>query len=153
MTIKLYITNDVINKIEKTLIDELSIECHIYDNASIITPVVITANQSCLTNYNYCYIDSYKRYYFITNIEAQNDGFVKISLSCDVLYSYKDVILSSTVIARRSTNKGNARYYDDKLPTSQQTQFQIKTFPLIPLNSNAINSDTKCFVLSANGGE
>lgn len=48
-------------------------------------------------DYNYCYIPSIKRYFFITNCNIRRNGIVFITLHVDVLQTYKEQINNAKI--------------------------------------------------------
>ena len=68
-------------------------------------------------NWTYCYIPQLKRYYFITAKESISKHFTRITLSVDVLYSFKSLILSQTnVMINRNETNYNGYLTDSKFP-------------------------------------
>lgn len=115
MQIDLYTTNSPKNKISKELSNKTTIDCKLTDNCDIITPKIVLKGYK---GHNYCYIDSFKRYYYITNVNIGIGGRYTLELSVDVLMSYKNDILNSLA------------YIES---VSRET-------PLIPINDNSIFS-------------
>lgn len=115
MTIKLYKNSSDKRYLNKSLSDEKTLSnCRIYDNNSISTPTIRIDTDSVIpTGYNYAYIPDFGRYYYITDIEVSN-GYILVSLSVDVLMTYKDSILSSEVIVGRQQSMFNTYLADDK---------------------------------------
>ena len=70
---------------------------------------------------NYCYIEEFKRFYFIDDIVIQNNKLFSLALSVDVLESYKNkyMILDAFVLRNEFqydpfVNDANINYYIDK---------------------------------------
>ena len=63
-----------------------------------------------LINFNYMYIDKFKRYYFIEDVEVFPNKIYKLTLKCDVLMSFKDDILNSYGNITSQTNYND--YYN-----------------------------------------
>lgn len=55
-----------------------------------------------LLNFNYAYIPEFRRYYFVSDITTTNTGLYIVSLIVDVLYTYKDELLSLEGIVERN---------------------------------------------------
>mgnify|MGYP006872989473 CR=1 FL=1 len=87
--------------------------------SSILNPVIIItespANHAAWANANYAYIPDFNRYYFITNT-VFNGIQVELSLSVDVLASWKTVIRNSTQYVLRSASSYNGAIRDTKYP-------------------------------------
>lgn len=79
-------------------------QCSMKTSSSIISPVIdikYPANQ--VPDFNYAYIDSFKRYYYITDV-TYSIGIWTLSLSVDVLATYRPDILNSTQYVLRSAS-------------------------------------------------
>ena len=94
MELKIYNNNSNTNVLNKniTLVSTLDFSLKI-DN-SILQPVLILKNYS---NGNYCYIEEFKRYYYITDIKLLTGGLYQLQLEVDVLMTYKDVIMNNPI--------------------------------------------------------
>ena len=99
--------NSVIGKI-KTLV--YSTECDIKGESSIINPVLILKYNEKIFESNYIYIPTWKRYYFIDDVRVLTGGRVEVSLSVDVLESFKDSILELNVILSDTEHTGLNNY-------------------------------------------
>lgn len=64
---------------------------------------VMSENPYAVPEHNYIYIPKFKRYYFIDNITSVRKGLWRISMSVDVLMSFRDKINNLTGIVKRST--------------------------------------------------
>ena len=54
--------------------------------------------------FNYVYIEDFKKYYFVENVRYIGGQTYLLTLSLDVLQTYKDVILQSTALIVESDN-------------------------------------------------
>lgn len=99
--------NSVIGK-NKTLVYET--ECEIKGESSIINPVLILKYNEQLFASNYVCIPSWSRYYFIDDVRVLTGGRVEVSLSVDVLESFKDAILELNVILSDTEQTGVNNY-------------------------------------------
>lgn len=107
MTIIFYKTLSKPNEINKVLQNSFTITGNFKTDTDIIKPIIKVLNTTDFNifDYNYCYISELKRYYFIEDITILADKLFFISLSLDVLYTYKNAILSSVGnISRYSQN-------------------------------------------------
>lgn len=107
MTIIFYKTLSKPNEINKVLQNSFTITGNFKTDTDIIKPIIKVLNTTDFNifDYNYCYISELKRYYFIEDITILADKLFFISLSLDVLYTYKNAILSSVAnISRYSQN-------------------------------------------------
>ena len=94
MELKIYNNNSNKNVLNKniTLVSTLDFSLKI-DN-SILQPVLILKNYS---TGNYCYIEKFKRYYYITDIKLLTGGLYQLQLDIDVLMTYKDIIITNPI--------------------------------------------------------
>ena len=99
--------NSVIGK-TKTLVYQTP--CEIKGESSIINPVLILQYNEQLFSSNYVYIPAWSRYYFIDDIRVLTGGRVEVSLSVDVLESFKDSILELNVILSDTEQTGLNNY-------------------------------------------
>lgn len=107
MTIIFYKTLSKPNEINKVLQNSFTITGSFKTDTDVIKPIIKVLNTTDFNifNYNYCYISELKRYYFVEDITILADKLFFISLSLDVLYTYKNAILSSVGnISRYSQN-------------------------------------------------
>ena len=91
--------------------------CSIKDVSSIINPYIeIADNLAAAPQWNYCYIPAYNRYYWIVEWTWER-GFWSAELSVDVLASYRDNILDSTLYVLRSASNYDGNIIDTLYPT------------------------------------
>lgn len=106
-TIKLYNFNKKSNSTKRPLSSAgVSFSCNMKSVSSILNPVVDIVDktgQNKIPLYNYAYIQEFKRYYFITDI-TYDIGIWTLTLSVDVLTSFRTDILNSNQYVLRSSN-------------------------------------------------
>lgn len=83
---------------------------------NIIDPEIKIASQSDPTGYNYCYLPTFSRYYWVKNW-TYVDGLWNASLTVDTLASYRDEIGYSTEYVVRSSAKFDPKIADNLYPT------------------------------------
>lgn len=83
---------------------------------NIIDPEIKIATQSDPTGYNYCYLPTFSRYYWVKNW-TYSDGLWNASLTVDTLASYRDEIGYSTEYVVRSSAKFDPKIADNLYPT------------------------------------
>ena len=111
MEIKLYKTNDDNRVINKTLDLLKTKNVILKDNVNISSPTfILKYEKSLFENMNYCYISEFKRYYYIVNKECLDSEHYKITLSCDVLMSFKDSFINTPMLINRTSNKDKSNY-------------------------------------------
>ena len=120
------------------------------DNIDIINPtIIISSDISALKDYNYVYLPNLNRYYFINGFSSLFGNRTELSLSVDVLMSWQSDILNMSVIAARSTNKGNRQMTDPLLPTLNKTNksvYRLSNGLFYPSQLSAATS--RCYVLT-----
>ena len=148
MDITFYKTKSETNKINKTLSDAITLTGSFKDNTNIVLPTITVHYNADLLTLNYCYIPVFNRYYFVDSIELDGE-FLVIALSCDVLMSFKNDILSSKVrVVRSSSSK--IKYLPDSLIT--QTAKTNYTFKKLGTGFNVAES-TNNYILVLSGKE
>lgn len=91
----------------------LQITCTLKSPCGILKPVIVVAsaqNEFNPSQYNYCYIPSFSRYYFVRNWVFESGGVCSAELEVDVLASFKDDIGSKNFYFTRSST-----LYDDSI--------------------------------------
>lgn len=95
-------------------------QCEIIEDSSIITPKIrwqeVSNPTTNVYDFNYCYIATFGRYYFVTNITYQLGTWL-IDLSVDVLATAKSTIGSSTQYILRSAYEFDGDIVDSMYPT------------------------------------
>jgi len=92
MKLKIYNNNSNNNVLNKkiTLVNEL--DFNLKSDNSIMQPILVLKNY---TKGNYCYIDEFKRYYFINDVRLLTGGLYELQLDVDVLMTYKNAIINA----------------------------------------------------------
>ena len=93
-------------------------DCRLLDGSGIMNPT-IELNIGLVqdpSQFNYCHIPEYNRYYYVTEWYFQ-DGLWTASLNVDVLSTYKQQIGSSTLYVLRASNSYDGRVMDNMYPT------------------------------------
>ena len=100
--IKTFIYNGKPNEVNKTLQATEEYTGVLNATFNVLTPVVRFRTRTPVT-FNYVYIESLNRYYFVS--EKQQDGDIcTVYLRTDVLMTYKDKILESTGTLTKGAN-------------------------------------------------
>ena len=126
MQITFYSTDDGENVINKTLSQGVTIPINLKRETDILSPVLTLTNKTGIdySQFNYCYIDVLKRFYFIRTVRQLNSALFHVELSCDVLETYKDKILASKARFKRKVKTGD--YYNASIDDS--TKQTINTY-------------------------
>ena len=147
MDIILYKTQSERERINKTLSDALTLTGTLRDESSVINPSFIIQNEN-LSSYNYCYISSFNRYYFINNITSIRNGLWKIDCSVDVLMSYKQEILDLNVIVSDVSSGENP---DSVYVSGEQWFTMVKTKTDVLVFPSGLLDDGE-YILITSGG-
>lgn len=87
---------------------------------SVLNPSIYLKTDSSPVAYNYCYIQDFGRYYFITDWESDHNLWWA-HCTVDPLASWKTQILGTTQYVLRSSSEFNEYIYDTKIPMSKDT--------------------------------
>lgn len=133
MIIFLHKTTSERNKIIKEFDsnDSLTLSGYLRGECSVLQPVVvIEMTGNLITQYNYCYIPEFGRYYFINNIESVRNNAWRIYCNVDVLMSYRNQILDLNVIVSDETSPDNETYMSGEVwNTTVRTKTDVINFP------------------------
>lgn len=127
MDIKLLKTADPPHKLNKAFTEIATITATLKDDTNIMRPVILLSPSYFSTACNYCYIPDFKRYYYINGKGITVGKLVQFMLEIDVLMSWQESIKNSTVVASRSTNKGN-KLLPDNIPVLANRNVIYKAF-------------------------
>ena len=109
----------------------------IYDT-SILKPTFVIAGD--VSQYNYCYIPLFDRYYYIVSNTIKAGTIEELMLEVDVLQSWKGDastgILSNSAIIERQESLNNAYFTDDMYWT--QANKEVKTIPFLDQDGNEL---------------
>ena len=99
--------------INKNLIEGDTFEGQARDQISIMNPIV-TFDTEDIIKYNYAYIPEFERYYTIDNIVVYRNNLYEVTMSVDVLMSFRRDILSCVaVVDKQSMQENGDEYIDD----------------------------------------
>lgn len=94
---------------------------------NIIDPEIKIATQSDPTGFNYCYLPTFSRYYWVKNW-TYADGLWNASLTVDTLASYRDEIGGATEYVVRSSAKYNGTISDGLYPATAEVRSVTSAF-------------------------
>ena len=152
MDITLYKCADDKRVVDKTLSGAITKTCIVKDdNNSIYNPRIQIAQFSGFSAYNYAYIKSYGRYYFIDDMTVDNGGLLTISLSVDVLKTYAAHIKASKALIFRQSKNVNALISDGLIPAQVNEITVTRAFSGGEL-SNQLPANSNNFVLTTYKG-
>lgn len=146
MQVELYTSTDSPNVINKTLTKVREVNVIFRQMVDETAPVMILHKQN-IDGCNYAYIPTFKRYYFIRDISNYNNVLARVTLTSDLLMTYKDTLLNSEV---KITATEKPSYLSTNLPTKTQTTVR-KTFSTVTLPT--VNSIILTTVGGINNGK
>ena len=82
------------------------------ESMNIETPELLINRDDSIIGFDYAYIPTFKRYYFLNSMEIVNGNQFRLSLESDPLESFSEDIKNSECVAKRSTNHGNPEIED-----------------------------------------
>ena len=142
MIAKAYNTESSVNTINKDINFVTDIDVKFKDEVNIYNPSIVLKYDD-LIDFNYIYIDKFKRYYFIEAVEVFPNKIYHLTLKCDVLMSFKDDILASYGNIISQTNYNDYYNFDYSSEVRKETNIY---------NSNVILDDVKTTILCTIGG-
>ena len=108
--------------------DILTIEGKLMFEQSFLSPKFIIEG-TIISEYNYCYIPDFKRFYYITEQIARTGALTEIHMQVDSLQSWKTEILAADAIIERSAKDSNVNmYFSDNMYWTQANK-EVKTVP------------------------
>lgn len=146
MDIRLCNNSSEHNEINKIISTGETFSCVLRAEASITEPVILLEYDGNPSNYNYCYIPDFSRYYYITDITSARNNLWIISCRVDVLMSFKESILSSVAIVEETSVTGINNYLSNDV---WRSLVKDKT-SIIPFSSG-LNSSGEYILITAGG--
>ena len=122
MIIKLYKTKTLSNKVDKVLTNELTIEGEPTDSFSIVRPsFVIGQPISTIEQYNYMYVPTLHRYYWLAAPVVDNEEVILSVYDEDYLASWKTDIKNATCRVTRSASNNDKFIADNMIINKNKT--------------------------------
>ena len=120
------------------------------NNTSITNPTILLqlSDYDNVRQTNYCFIPDFNRYFYIDDIRIVN-ALVEVSMTCDVLETYKEDILNSTQLVARQENKKNLSIIDNRLPMCSDVSI---TTHLPDKIGDTFTTSEGFFILGTTGG-
>lgn len=147
MEIKLYHNTSANNKIDKSLHSETTYNGSLRDDSKVINPEIMIESSN-LTGFNYAYIPSFHRYYYIDEITSYRSNLWIVRLKVDVLMSFASDIKGLTcVIEATEGYKGNDYLSDSD---SWVSMVKAKT-DIINFNGSSLLSNGEYILITAGG--
>lgn len=141
MELILYHTDDRPNVINKNLLKLRTVNIILREMVDEKAPALML-HDTTIASANYCYLPTFKRYYFIEQVMRYNAHLVKAVLNSDLLMTYKDNILNHNVLI---TATSKPSYLSSSLPTTEHIELNRYT-------SNVTLPEGKTMILTTIGG-
>lgn len=147
MTVQLYNNSSDPRVLRKTLTAVgTSFTCNMTDACSVENPSFRFELDSNKLGANYLYVSEWGKYYYITSRDILNNQEVVLNCHIDVLMSFKNAILNTEVIAKRSSSNTNP-YLPDEVLADRGTVQQI----FRKASTTPFSRETNCYVLHIAG--
>lgn len=124
-------------------------QCYLKEPTSVVNPtIVIETSGNAFPDYNYGYISTFGRYYFITDIVS--DGYMwEISMQTDILATYKSQVSAASLYMLRCSDAYDGSIIDNFYPVSTSYTEVVTqgTSPFIHDTTNNIDVSTGTFII------
>lgn len=145
MKIRLYHNSSENNVIGKTLSYIIELDGNLRNSSDITNPIIMITSDT-KPNANYAYIDSFNRFYFISEITAYRSNSFILKLKVDVLESYKEQIKKLKVVLSGTENIGKSMYLNSDIwIRNVKDKTDIITFP------NGLSENGEFILITAGG--
>lgn len=140
INISLYQVSDDVNVMGKTIPAATSTHAiTLKEGCSIDKPVVsFSAQAAAIAPLNYAYIDTFGRYYWITDRKSLINGVVELTLESDPLESFKTEIKARSATIARNENEKQGYLPDSGYSALAYEGVQYKAFPNAMTDSSYI---------------
>lgn len=109
MQCSLMVNSSERNELHKAITGMSYYECKLIDDTSITQPSLLIEAAN-ISGFNYCYIPSFNRYYYIKEITSVTNSLWRVDCYVDVLMSFKNQILSSYALISENTSVETSYY-------------------------------------------
>ena len=118
------------NQLNKVLSHGKTLQGELRASSNVINPVIRFQNDEFM-RFNYCYIPSFRRYYFIQSIEAVSNQIFDVTFNVDVLMSFRgDIAQLTAIVDKQAQNENGDEYIDDASLVMDNLMFsRIYNFP------------------------
>lgn len=131
----------------------LDAKINLLGDTSITAPVfkleLQTPPMANATQYNYCYVPDFHRFYFVDDWSCDRNIW-SCSCSCDVLASFRETIRASSQYILRSASEYDLRIIDTIYPTKSEPIFQLDE-PVNALYNSANTERQLCATIQTIG--
>lgn len=151
MTVYLYNVSDDPRVLDKTLGTAVTLNCELLYPSDLLNPRIKISAASFTPYLNYMYIQSFDRYYFITDVTYENGGAVTIQGKIDVLQTYGTSIKSLTVNVIRQELGAFTNVVDNMVTVTPKQDVSFVKCDATPFNIRTTGAETN-FCLCIAGG-
>ena len=124
-----------------------TVNCELTEVCELDAPeLLLDMNETDIAKYNYCYIQTFGRYYFC-HTQVVNGNQMRIICESDPLTSFFSDYANSSCIAERSSSNYNPEMVDDLLPFKSQPFYDFRTLE----TGFTPSSSGGCYILTVGG--
>lgn len=128
--IKTYTNESDSNVMNKVIANEKTYGGNFTKGTTVTDPVFdLDITTTSAPEFNYVYIPSFNRYYFVTRIVSVRARIWRVYCHVDVLMSWKTQILRNDCILARQENLYNLYLDDDRFLVNAKRSYWTKAFP------------------------
>ena len=139
--LELYNNTSEDNRVDKTnYLTKVGELAGVLREESSLVEMSLTLELEELPLFNYVYIEQLNRYYYVTDIVSVKYKLWEISLSVDVLMSYKNALLSCSAFVDRNENSYDNTIIDKKRVIQQGYDIEVSTVTNELLDNTSTNN-------------
>lgn len=146
MQITLYNNTKLLNRLERTFNDAVTLTGELRDAMNVIDPDIYVEFNSAYLTKNYAYLPDFNRYYYFRQPPSVDGKRMMLHLHADALYNYRDLILKSDCIAERSSSNYNLYLEDDAIMKASGYDYFSRSLPY------EFTPDSGSYILICAGG-
>ena len=155
MQVTLYHTSDDRKKVTKTLTSISTMTAQATAQCSVLTPRLVLSGDNVVNaiNANYCYIDTFARYYFIKEHITDTASRIIIDCEYDPLMSYASQLRATNQLVTRSESVGApTKIIDSKYPLASEKDMLVIRFEGGDMNLASADAYSNNFIMNVAGG-
>lgn len=115
-------------------------DCQLTQGCSVLNPTLLISRDTYDITWNYAYIPKWGRYYNISNHEII-DGMIRLTLSVDVLSTWKNDIAVSPAYIMYAHDVPGGLIPDNRIPCSKNVVIHENTYNLGTYNGQSLPAD------------
>lgn len=108
----------------------------IFNHSINVKNIIIDLN-NYTNNFNYVWIPSLRRYYYVDSVEIISSNFTRLHLKEDVLMSWKELIKQQSAFVSRYENSNTDYLVDSRLPLED-----VKTIEMLSFSNGGLKNCT-----------